>query len=69
MVKALFVRDLKMKPFLSEKNVSLSRLKKLMSWAKKNRKFGAYIETEEVDDKLTNVKLYCPMIKNNEVVK
>jgi hypothetical protein len=69
MVKALFVRDLKMKPFLSEKNVSLSRLKKLMSWAKKNRKFGAYIETEEVDDKLTNVKLYCPMIKNNKVVK
>ena len=38
-----------MTPFLVENSVSMIRMKQLLRWVKRMKKFGAYLEAEELE--------------------
>lgn len=71
-------------PFYVAKSVRFSRVKQLMRWTKMHKKFGAFIEVEEVatpdnhkarknDLEQYDVKIFCPKlhtdIMGNKAIK
>lgn len=50
------------KPFLTDKCVVESQFKRYQRWIKANRKYGAYMEAEDLSNGTWSVKMYCPRL-------
>ena len=55
-----------MKPFITE-NCNQTRMLTLARWAKRHKRFGAYIEVEELPKLLTDKVVYCVKVFCNKM--